>query len=178
MAGKIKNSQGKDPRTFEENSQGGDLSTLETNSQGKDPRTFRETVESWRVQKKRKGEKWEKKKKKKKEEGEVQNKELVEKVQRKDSKPLYGEDKKEKKGRQKEKQTRARQVLVKSGRCLFLFLLFGQNCLCVNGAAEGLQKRTEMMEKWQQQEVRVEESRWAEEIPPRWKQPKVKTRLK
>ena len=43
---------GKDPRTFEENSQFGDLSTPGTNSQGKDPRTFLEPVERWRVQKK------------------------------------------------------------------------------------------------------------------------------
>ena len=53
-------------RTFEENSQGGDLNTPETISQGKDPRTIREPVERWRVQKKRKENKWKKKKKKKK----------------------------------------------------------------------------------------------------------------
>ena len=35
------------------------------NSQGKDPRTFEETVEKWRVQKKRKEKKWKEKKKKK-----------------------------------------------------------------------------------------------------------------
>ena len=35
-------------------------------------------------------------------------------------------------------------------------------------------ERTEMMEKWQQQEVHVKESRWAEEVPQRWKQPKGK----
>ena len=59
-----RNSQGKDPRTFDENSQGGDLSTPQTNSQGRDPRTFKEPVERWRVQEKRKEEKWKIKKKK------------------------------------------------------------------------------------------------------------------
>ena len=42
---------------------------------------------------------------------------------------------------------------MKSGRWLFLFVLLGQNGLCVNAAAEGLQKRTEMMERWQHQKV-------------------------
>ena len=32
------------------------------------------------------------------------------------------------------------------------------------------------MERWQQQEVQVKESRWAEEIPQRWKQPKGEDR--
>ena len=40
-----------------------------------------------------------------------------------------------------------------------------QNWLCVNAAAEGLQQRTEMMERWHNQEVQVKESRWAEETP-------------
>ena len=40
-----------------------------------------------------------------------------------------------------------------------------------------LQKRTEMMERWRQQEVQVKESRCAEEIPHRrWKQPKGEDR--
>ena len=59
-----RNSQGEDPRTFDGNSQGGDLSTPKTHSQGEDPRTFTEPVERWRVQKKRKEKKWKKKKKK------------------------------------------------------------------------------------------------------------------
>ena len=100
-----RNSQGKDPRTFEGNSQGGDISTLKTNSQGKDPRTFREPVERWRVQKKRKEKSVRKRRNEK--EGELQKKALVEKVQRKDRKPLHGEDKrgKERKGRHEETQT-------------------------------------------------------------------------
>ena len=59
----MRNSQGKDPRTFDGNRQGGDLSTPTTNSQGEDTRTFKELVERWRVQKKRKDKKWKKKKK-------------------------------------------------------------------------------------------------------------------
>ena len=37
-------------------------------------------------------------------------------------------------------------------------------------------KRTEMMERWQHQEVQVKESRWAQESPQRWKQPKGEDR--
>ena len=68
-----RNSQGQDPRTFDENSQGGDLSTPKTNSQGstpktnshgEDPRTFKEPVDRWRFQKKRKENQWKEKKKK------------------------------------------------------------------------------------------------------------------
>ena len=44
----------------DENSQGGDLRRPETNSHGEDPRTFKEPVERWRVQKKRKEKKWKK----------------------------------------------------------------------------------------------------------------------
>ena len=66
------NSQSKDPRTFEENRQGGDLRTLETHSQGRDPRTLKEPVEAWRAQKKRKEKKLEEKEEIEKEEtGEV-----------------------------------------------------------------------------------------------------------
>ena len=51
-----------------------------------------------------------------------------------------------------------------------------RNWLFVNAAAEGLQKRTEMMERWQNQKVQVKEGRWAEEIPALWKQPKGEDR--
>ena len=47
----------------------------------------------------------------------------------------------------------------------------GQNWLCVNAAVEGLQRRTETMERMQQQEVQVKESGWMEETPQRWRQP-------
>ena len=53
----------------------------------------------------------------------------------------------------------------------------GQYRLCVNATAEALQKRTEIMEKWwQQQQVQVKESRWVEEIRQKWKQPKGEDR--
>ena len=54
--------------------------------------------------------------------------------------------------------------------CFFLMFV-AQSWLCVNAAAEGLQKRTEMMERWQSRGVQVKESRWAAEISQRWKQP-------
>ena len=75
------------------------------------------------------------------------------------------EEKKEKEGRKRHSRPRASQVLGKSGRWLFLFVLFGQKCLCVNAAAKGLQRRTEMMQRMQQLEVQVKESRWMEETP-------------
>ena len=77
----------------------------------------------------------------------------------------------EKKGRKSDRRRRARQALEKSGRWLFLLLLVGQNWLCVNAAAEGLQRRTGLMKRMQQQEVQVKESRLMEETPQRWKQP-------
>ena len=75
-----------------------------------------------------------------------------------------------------DRRPRARQILGKSGRWLFLLELVVQSRLCVNAAAEGLQERADTMERWQQQEVQVPESRWAEEVPPRWKQPKGEDR--
>ena len=67
------------------------------------------------------------------------------------------EEKIEKEG---QKKNRRRETSPgKAGRWLFLFLLLGQNWLCVNAAAEGLQRRTEMMERMPQQEVQVKESR-------------------
>ena len=100
-------------------------------------------------------------------------------MQREDRKSLYGEDErgKESKGRPKEKQTSQRHASPgKSERWHFLLLRMAQNWLCVNAAAEGLQRRTEMMERMQQQEVQVKESRWMEEIPPRWRHPKGEDR--
>ena len=49
-----RNSQYKDPRTFDGSSQDGDLSTPKQTAREKDPRTFKEPVVRWRVQKKRK----------------------------------------------------------------------------------------------------------------------------
>ena len=61
------------------------------------------------------------------------------------------EGEKEKKGRTSEKRPRTKQVLAKSGRMLFFFsfLLLAQNWLCVNAAAKGLEKRTEILERWE-----------------------------
>ena len=73
---------------------------------------------------------------------------------------------------------RTRQVLGKSGRLSFFLMLVARNCLCVNAAAEGLQQWKEMMDRWQNLEVQVKESRWAEEIPQRWKQQKGEDRTK
>ena len=99
-----KNSQGKDPRTDEGNSQGRDTSTQERNSQGEDPRTLDESskcgnvssrqihsqgetrerlkhqFKRWRGEKKRKEKKWKRKKKKRK--SEAQKKPLVSTAQR------------------------------------------------------------------------------------------------
>ena len=90
------------------------------------------------------------------------------------------EEKKEKEGQkegQKEdRRPRTTEVLGKSGRSLFLLISLAQNWLCVNAAEEGLQKRTEMTERWQHQNGQVKESRWAEESPQRWKQPKGEDR--
>ena len=88
------------------------------------------------------------------------------------------EEEKEKKGRKSDKRARTRHVLEKSGRLLFLLVLLEQSWLCVDAAAEGLQKRTEVMERWQQQRVQVKEGGWVEEIPQRWKQPKGEDRSK
>ena len=106
MAGKKKNSQGKDPKTFQGNSQGWDpVSQKETAREG--PENLLENQvkggEFKKSERKRSG----RKRRKKEKEGEVQKKELVENVQRKDRKPLYGEDErgKERQGRQKERQT-------------------------------------------------------------------------
>ena len=101
------NSQGEDPRTFEENIQGRDLSTLETNSQEKHPRTLKEPVERWPVQKKRKKKKWKCRRRswwKKCKEGIVSL--LTARMK---------EETKEKEGRKRDRRPRARQVLGKSG---------------------------------------------------------------
>ena len=52
-----------------------------------------------------------------------------------------------KKDRKSDKCNRTRKVLGKSGRLLLLFVLLTQKRLCVDAAAEGVQKRTEMMER-------------------------------
>ena len=81
------------------------------------------------------------------------------------------EDEKEKECRKRDGRPKGRQTLKKSGRWLFLLLLLAQNWLCVSTAAEGPQRRTEVMVRVQQ-DVQVKGGRWAEEIPQRWRQPK------
>ena len=104
----------------------------------------------------------------------------MEKAQREDSKPHCGEEKedeKEKESRKRDGRPKARQTLGKSGRWLFLLLLLAQNWLSVRAAAEGPPRRTEVMEKMQQ-DMQVKGGRWTEEIPQRWGSHKVKTGLK
>ena len=74
------------------------------------------------------------------------------------------EGEKEKKGRKSEQRARTKQVLGNSGKIVIFPMLMAQNWMCVYAAARGLQKGTGMMERWQNQEVRVKEIRWAEEI--------------
>ena len=59
-----------------------------------------------------------------------------------------------------------------------LLVLLAQNGLCVNAAAEGLQQRTEIMERWQQERFQAKEGRWVEVIPQRWKQSKGEDKSK
>ena len=109
---KKRNSQGKDPRTFDENSQGGETSTPEAESQGKDSRTFKEPVERWRVLRKRKVNKRRKKKKIKDKKKNMKNrkngwwKKAKESIAKCFAAKLK-EGEKEKKGEKKEKQDEA-----------------------------------------------------------------------
>ena len=71
----------------------------------------------------------------------------------------------ERKGRKSDSFREARHALAKSRRWLFLLLLVEQNWLCIDAAAEDLQRRTGMLERMQQQEVLEEvrsgaESTW------------------
>ena len=158
---------GKNPRTFEEN------------SQGEDPSIFKDPLEKWRDQEKRKEEKWKKREKKKKKK--------VKHRKRRWWKKFEGfiislyivrvkEGRKEKEGKISERRPKARQILGKLGKWLFVLLILGQNWLCVSAAPEKPQRRTEAMVRMQQ-EVQVKGSRWAEEISRRWKQPKGEDRV-
>ena len=104
----------------------------------------------------------------------------MEEVSRKDGKSPYGreERRKERKGRPKARQTSKSETSFGEvwKMALFTYYLLEQNWLCVHAAAEGLQRRMEMMERMQQQQVQVKESRWMEEIPQRWRQPKGEDR--
>ena len=74
------------------------------------------------------------------------------------------EDENEKKCRKRDGRPKARQTLWKSGRWLFLLFLLVRNWPCVSAAAEGPQRRTEVMARMHQ-EVQVRGGRCAEEIP-------------
>ena len=85
---------------------------------------------------------------------------------RKDCELSCGEVERRRKRKEGQKERTTPQdntSLGQAGKFVIFLLLMAQNWLCV-AAAEGLQKRTEMMERWQNQEVQVKESRWAEEI--------------
>ena len=68
----------------------------------------------------------------------------------------------DKKDRKSDSCPKARHALEKSGRWLFLLMLLEQNWLCVDAAADDLQRRTGMLSRMQQQEV-LEEVRSREE---------------
>ena len=147
----MKNSQGQDPRTFEENSQGKGPSTFEGRGH---------KAERWRVQEEKMEEgevEEEEEKEQDKEEGGAQQKEMVEKVQRDHHKPVYDENERRRKGKGEQKEARSpkvRQTLGKYGKWLFLLPITGQNWLSVGAAAEGQQRRTEAVMRMHQ-EVQV-----------------------
>ena len=82
--------------------------------------------------------KWKRKKKKKKKQVKAQKKPLVDKAQRTNLELLCvgrkEEDVKEK-GRKRSKSLRAKQVLGRSGRWLFLLLILVQDWVCIDAAA-------------------------------------------
>ena len=177
-----RNSPCKDPRTFQGNSPGGHHSTPQTNSRGEDPRTFKVPVERWRVQKKWKEKRWKKKKKKNDKKQQVKYRSsLWKKVKERIARFLAAkrkEEEEEKKGR-KSKNAPGQDKSWASREDCFFVMLVARNWLCVNAAAaEGLQQRTEMMDRWQNQKVQMKESKWAEEIPQRWRQPQGEDRTK
>ena len=99
------------------------------NTQGKDPRTFKESVERWRVLRKRKEKKWRQRKKKKDKKNKVKYRRSVwwKKAKERIAKLFAAklkQGKKEKEGRNNGKRTKTRQVLGKSGRWLFSLSLW------------------------------------------------------
>ena len=173
------NSQGKDPRTLKRDSHGKGPSTFEENSQGKDSSTFEgrsHQAERWRIQ-----EKWKEEKRRKREKKTVKHrnrkwwkkcKELIISLHLMRMK----KGRKEKENKRSERLSKARQTLWKFGKWLFLLLILGQNWLSVSAAAEGAQRRTEAVMRMQQ-EVQIKESRWNERAHKRWKQPKGKDKI-
>ena len=119
--------RGKDPRTFEEN------------SQGEDPSTFggrNHQAKRWRVQEQRKEEKWKKKKKEEQEEeeeGEAQEKKMVEKCKESIASLFALRPKEDVKGKERKKEARrpkVRQTLGKTGTCPSPFDSGAQLAMC------------------------------------------------
>ena len=114
-----RNSQGKDPRTFDEKMQGGDLSAPKTTSQEEDQEPLKDLLKGGvfrRSGRKSSGRK-----------GRGQRRRCKKAEYRrtwwKNAKKESQEEEKEKKGRKSDNSPRTRQVLVKSGRWLFLLML-------------------------------------------------------
>ena len=84
----------------------------------------------------------------------------MEQVQRKDCKLLFVYCREE--SRKSDRCPKAIHAFWKSGRWLFLLLLLGQNWLCIDAAAEDLQRRRGKLKGMQQPEV-LEEARSREE---------------
>ena len=123
------------------------LASSHVNSQGEDLRTWQAPVERWSAQKKRKEKKW-KRKKKEKEETKVKHRRSFWWTVRKEQVSSFfvserkEEDVKEK-GRKRNKNPWAKQVLGKSGRWLFLLSILLQNWLCIDAAAGRLEPKGE-----------------------------------
>ena len=78
-------------------------------------------------------------------------------MQRKVRKSLYGEKRKNRKAeRETDVPEREKSLGIIWKMALSPFCFWGRIGNVVNAAAEGLQKRTEMMDSWQQQEVQVQ----------------------
>ena len=152
---------------------------LETNSQGKDPRAFREPVGRWRVHKKAEAKEVEEEKEKEKIRGEVQKKELVEKEQRKDRKPLYGEEDrgKERQERQKERQTPQSETSLGEiwKMALSPCAVGAELALCQRCSRRIAEKDGDDGKGGSSRKFKCKRAD-AEEIPQRWKQPEIEDR--
>ena len=140
------------PRTCKENSQGRDPSTLEINSQGEVPtapfKGRNHHAKRWRVQKKRKEVRWKKKKvKHRKRRWWTKCEESIASL----FTLRKREAAKEQENRKEARRPKVGQTVRKTERWLLLLWLLRQSGLGVSAAAEGPQKRTEAMERIQQE---------------------------
>ena len=113
------------------------------NSQGKDPRTFEAPVSRWRVQKKRKEKKWKTKKKKKKKHVNRRRSLWWTKCKEQFASLFVSERKEEdleEKGRNRNKSPRTKQLLGRSGKWVFLLLILLQKWFCVDAAVGRLEQ--------------------------------------